>query len=66
MNIIQINEPLEDLHQILDDQNHALGKAFAALSNIREWAHHEYLGGCKIAGTTLANLLDETIESLCP
>lgn len=49
---------------IIAEQNQALGAAFAALSNIRDWAHHEYLGGCRVGNATLAELLDKTIEGL--
>ncbi len=64
MNIIHLHEPLEDLHEILAEQNRALGKAYAALSNIRAWMHERHLDGCRIGGTTLANLLNETIREI--
>jgi len=65
--VIPISDPeINPLLDILTAQNFALGKAFAALSNIRDWAHQHYLGDSKIADTTLAQLLDDAIDGLAP
>ena len=51
-------------NKIIAAQGPAIGSAHAALCNIRQFIHEHHLGACKIAGTTMAEYLDNNIREL--